>query len=354
MLLDKFTHLVKNPGLDQHDVPIFYASARDRKVPLLKTLLSNKCKNDCQFCEFRSSRNIHRENWEPEELAKVTYELWKKKRIEGLFLSSSVDGEPEKTVEKQLQCVECLRNLGFKSYIHLRLMPGCSRDAIKQAAELANRIGINIEFPKKSYYEEMKIGVEDFRNDVIRRIRWISKEVERQNKSLKEKLLCEKVDIREPFFNKDFCSQIVVGATSESDKEILKISQWLYDIGARRVYYSPFQPIKGTPLENLSAEKKWRVIRLYQSSFLIRDYGFKAGDFILHNGFLPNEDPKLLLAEKTQLRIDINKADFDQLIRIPGIGIKTAKRILSGDKKIPKRARMFIRGREEKQMSLLG
>jgi len=317
MKRDKWFFLTTQVGHDRYTVPIYEASARNKCVPLLKTLMSSFCSNNCAFCAFRCERRTRRLRWKPEELTNVTMKLWKEGKIKGLFLSSSVEKDPESTMEMELETVELLRRKGFKAYIHLRCMPGCSLEMIKRSVELADRVGINVEFPTKEYFNEMKIHL-DFGQDVIRRIRWIAREVEKAKKQGKCKAGLD--------------SQLIVGASNESDKEILKITEWLYkELKASRVYYSAFEPIKDTPLENKRAENPWREYRLYQASFLIRDYGYTLGDFVFNdNGNLPlHVDPKIIIAKKIiNEPIDVNEASFEKLIRIPGIGPKTARRIM--------------------------
>jgi len=311
----KWSHLVVNSGLDQYKVPIFSACAGSRKVPLLKTLMTSHCKNDCKFCALRCERKMQRERWEPNELAKVTMKLWRLRKIEGLFLSSSVEKDADFAVEKEIEAVRILRKIGFTDYVHLRLMPSVSRELIKQSVEIADRVGINIEFPKTEHYNDMKIFL-DFKQDIIRRMKWISHEVGKAQKNGKCKAGID--------------SQMVVGASNETDKEILEVSEWLYNkLKARRVYYSAFEPIKNTPLENREPENRWREYRLYQCSFLIQKYNFLSREFVLDSDMLSlEEDPKLAIARKSELKVDVNNAEFDELIRVPGIGVQTAKNII--------------------------
>jgi predicted DNA-binding helix-hairpin-helix protein len=313
---EKFRFLTTVVGDDKYTVPIYEAAARSKCVPLLKTMFSSHCRNDCKFCAFRAERRARRENWQPEELAKVTMHVQKKGWIRGLFLSSSVHGDPDKVVENELETVRILRSKGFSSYIHLRLMPGVSTELIKQAAEISDRIGINIEFPRAEHYNDMKIFL-DFRQDIIKRLKIVSREVEKAQKNGKCRAGLD--------------SQMVVGASNETDKDILKVSDWLYHrLKARRVYYSSFRPVSNTPLEKQPAENRWREYRLYQSSFLIQKYKFHSKDFVLDsNNKLPlNVDPKVLIAKRLELHVDINTAEFNEIIKVPGIGIDTANKII--------------------------
>ena len=312
----KWFNLTVACGHDKHTIPIFRSCAGSRTVPLFKTLLTSYCKNDCKFCAFRCERRTVRNRLEPMEFAKITYKLRKMRKIEGVFLSSSVERDPDYTVEREIQAIEILRRMGFTDYVHLRLMPSVSRDLIKRSVEIADRVGINIELPSKEHYEDMKLYLA-FKQDIIRRLRWLSEEVEKVQKEGKCK---DGLD-----------SQMIVGASDETDKEIIKMSDWLYHkLQARRVYYSKFQPIKNTPLENKKPENPWREYRLYQASFLLRDYGFHSKDFVFDDSDKLDlkYDPKFLIAKEMKLMIGVNDAKFEELIKVPGIGLKTAQKII--------------------------
>lgn len=313
----KWQRLTLGAGFDRHTIPIFRASCGgNRTTPLLKTLMSSYCQNDCKFCPFRSERRINRDRWEPLELARTAIKLRKMKKIQGVFLSSSVEKDPDRTTERIIQSVEYMRKMGFQDYVHTKIMPGASRELIKKAAEISDRIGINIEFPNQSHYEDMKLFLK-YKQDVIRRIRWLSEEVKKLQKQGKCKAGLD--------------TQMVVGASDETDKEIIKISGWVYQkLNARRAYYSRFDPIKNTPMEDKPSENPWREYRLYQSSFLLRDYGFKSKEFVFDDDNMLNlkQDPKFSIAKQNDLTLDINDGKFEELIRVPGIGLKTAQKII--------------------------
>lgn len=312
---DKWHFLTTAVGNDKYTVPIFEASARSCKVPLLKTLMSSKCQNDCKFCAFRAERRIFRESWHPQQLAKVAMKVWRMGRIRGLFLSSSVEKDADYVVEKEIETVELLRKQGFDAYVHLRLMPSVSQELIKRSVEIADRVGINIEFPSKQHYNDMKIFL-DFRQDLIKRIKWLAREI----KKVKSRGKCRA----------GLDSQMVVGASDETDKGILRVSDWLYHkLKTRRVYYSAFEPVRNTPLENKPAANSWREYRLYQCSFLLQKYGFHNKDFVFEDDFLPTkQDPKFLIAKQNELQVNPNEANFHELIKVPGIGLKAAEKIL--------------------------
>jgi len=312
----KYQKLTLGSKYDKHTIPIFHASCGNRTTPLLKTLMTNRCMNDCKFCPFRDNRGKNREEWEPEELAKVAIKLWKMRKIEGVFLSSSVKRDPDYSFSRQVEAVKKMRKLGFDDYVHIKVMPGTSRDLIKQGVQVADRVGINIEFPNQGHYEDMKLHL-DFNQDILKRLRWLAEEV---NKAQEEGKCKAGMD-----------SQIIVGASNETDKEIVKISGYIYQkLDARRIYYSKFEPVPNTPLENREPEDPWREYRLYQSSFLLRDYGFKSKDFIFGNDDRLNlkEDPKFTIAKENDLLVDVNDASKNELLKVPGIGPKSSEKIL--------------------------
>lgn len=312
----KWRSLTVAAGHDKVKVPIFEAAGRGCKIPLLKTLMSSHCSNDCKFCPFRAERSIHRDRWHPAELANVAFKVWKRRQISGVFLSSSVERDPNTMVEQQVETARLLRNKEFTGYIHLKLMPGTDHELIKRSVQLADRVGINIEFPSATHYNDMKIFL-DFRQDVMKRMRLLAREIKKANKE--DKCMA------------GLDSQMVVGASDDTDKEILEVVDMMYNkMDARRVYFSAFSPVKSTPLEDKPAENNWREYRLYQSSFLVQKYGFKRNDFVLdaRDMLSLKYDPKYVFAAKNEVSVNVNSAAFEDLIKIPGVGIETANRIL--------------------------
>jgi len=346
----KWRFLTTRIGDDKYTVPIFEAAGKGCSVPLFKTLMNSHCMNDCKFCAFRSERREMREKWEADELARVTMKTWKERKISGLFLSSGVLRDADLTVEKEIETVRILRKSGFTAYVHVKIMPGTSMDLIKQAVEISDRVGINLEFPRKEHYNDMKLFL-NFRQDVVRRVRWLANEILKAQKRGKCKAGLD--------------SQMVVGAADETDKQVLQMADWMYHkLMARRVYFSSFHPVKNTPLENKQSENRWREYRLYQSSFLIQKYGYHWKDFVFNDSDkLPVEkDPKILIAEENELKVDVNNAEYEELIKVPGIGIKTAKNILENrpiknfqqlnQLGVLKRALEFLDLKKERQMNL--
>jgi len=229
--------------------------------------------------------------------------------INGVFISSAVNGDPEKVMERIIKAGELIRR-GFGGYIHLKVMPGASREQIKRALEVANRVSINVETTSQSRISELS-SVKDLKNDIMRRERWIHKEVEK----------CRKEGRR-----RSHTTQLIAGV-GETDYEIIGSMETHYrKFGVARLYYSPFTPIKGTPMEKRRKERRKRIVNLYRADALIRTYGFECKQIkeILVDGMLPDEDPKMLIAEK------LEKLGKLKPIYIPGIGRKTAELLEKG------------------------
>jgi len=323
---DKWHFLRMGADWDRTTVPIYGAAARGKCVPLLKTLLTSNCKNECAYCTFRTGRSTQRMTWEPRKLAEITVHLWKQRKICGLFLSSSVFQDPDRVTESQFEVLRILRSMGFSGYIHLRLMPGISNRYVREAVELVDRIGINIEAPNKDVFDELCPNKGGFREAILKRLDWIVNEVKYIGKKTRES--------RWGFARSGVDTQVIVGAVDDNDWEYLQVSEWLYKTqGLKRVYYSGFEPIEHTPLENHVRCPPNREHHLYQCFFLIRDYGFKADSFapiVNDQGFLPNLDPKLALAQANRdlFPIDLNEASYYDILHIPKIGPVTARRII--------------------------
>ena len=250
----------------------------------------------------------------------------------GLFLSSSVFKDSDFVTERQLETVRVLRNMGYTGYIHLRLMPYVDRHYIREAIEVADRVGVNLEAPNKEVFSELCPDKGGFEESVRKRLEWIVDEV-----------LRAKAETTKPkfgFAKAGVDTQMIVGAVDDNDWQHLQTTEWLYrKLGLKRVYYSGFEPVPKTPLERQAACPPWREYRLYQSSFLIRDYGFTVDSFaqiVDDEDFLPNVDPKLVLAKMNPdfFPIDLNTASYHEILRIPQIGPMTAKKIMEERKNV--------------------
>jgi len=285
-------------------------------VLLFKVLMSNECVNDCIYCVNRCSNSFRRTGFTPEELTRVFLELNRRGWAKGLFLSSAVADGPDRTMDRMLAAAEILRcRHRFDGFIHLKVLPGASRDRVQRAAELADRISINLEAPNA-----IRMGAicpdKDFDGDIARRIKWISDLVRRRDTRCK-----------------GHTTQFVVGAAGETDAEILRTTNALYDrLRLTRAYFSAFQPVGDRRGLDLPPTPLIREHRLYQADFLLRRYGFKLDDIPLeHDGNLVLEtDPKKLWAEMhpEMFPVEINRAPRAALLRVPGIGPKSARRII--------------------------
>ncbi|MFH0862695.1 MAG: putative DNA modification/repair radical SAM protein [Candidatus Altiarchaeota archaeon] len=281
-----------------------------RCVSLFKTLLTNDCSFDCKYCQNSTHCRKHAAEYEPHELAKVFMSLYLGNYVEGLFLSSGVCRDPDSTTEKMLDAVRLLRQEHrFQGYIHFKVLPGTDKDLIRQASECADRLSINIEAPSSSRLSEMT-DVKDYDADIIRRQKWMR-------------------DMRIPSGQ---TTQIVVGTSDETDQEILEAARWEYsEMRLKRVYYSAFQPLEKTPLEARDKTPLEREHRLYCVDFMMRKYGIPYEEFrdILQDGNLPEGDPKVHLARQAlDGPVDVNAAPYEDLIRVPGIGPQSARRII--------------------------
>lgn len=291
---------------------------------LLKTLLSNACKNDCKYCPLRSDTDVRRCTLQPEETANIFMEYVRRKKVFGLFLSSGVIGTPDNTMDRINAVARILRYKNdFKGYIHLKIIPGASDAAIEDSFSLASAVSLNIETPGKERFDLLS-GKKDYMNDIIRPMKFMSGL--RKQGGRAEKVKCT--------------TQFIVGASDETDSEIIGYMSGIYNkLKFNRVYFSAYQKGLGHPAipgekmplsrpENIFA----REHRLYQVDFLMRRYGFGTGDIILNSsGNLSlDKDPKQLWAESHPefYPVRINRADREALLRVPGMGPETVSRIL--------------------------
>ncbi len=294
------------------------------KSIIFKTLLSNVCKNDCKYCPLRSATNIRRCSLTPEETVKSLLEYYGRRKVFGMFLSSGVIDNPDFTMEKINTIARILRRKHqFKGYLHLKIIPGASNAAIEEAVSLANAVSVNIESPGEKYYKNLS-DEKNYINDIIRPIKLIS---ELSNQRLKR----NKVKLS---------TQFIVGASDEPDSEIIRYSFRLYNkLKYNRIYFSAYQAGLGDssiPGENrfsLSNELSFtREHRLYQADFLMRQYGFKENDFFFDNtgNFSIEKDPKQVWADLHPdfFPININRMGKEELLRVPGLGIISVRKIL--------------------------
>ena len=293
-----------------------------KSIKLLKTLLSSACERDCFYCPFRAGRDFRRATFKPQEFAELFMKLNQSKAAEGIFLSSGIAAGGANTQNKILDTAEILRNkLGYRGYMHLKIMPGAEKGQVERMLQLADRVSINLEAPNTERLAKLaphKVFIEE----LFRPLKWVE-EIRRSQPAYK-------------FWNGRYPStvtQFVAGGADESDLELLTTTDWLMkNVRLKRAYFSAFHPIRDTPLENKAAVDPVREHRLYQASFLLRDYGFDLEEMpFAQDGNLPlPTDPKLAWAQQnlTQKPLEINKAERHELLRIPGIGPKHADAIL--------------------------
>lgn len=290
-----------------------------KRIALLKTLLSSVCERDCYYCAFRAGRDCRRVAFSPDEFARAFDEMTRRGMAEGLFLSSGVAGGGVRTQDRLIAAAELVRRkFKFGGYIHLKLMPGAETDQIARALQLADRVSLNLEAPNTERLAKLaphKMFIEE----LVQPLR----EAQRLRRALWPQGGAPSLT-----------TQFVVGGAGETDRELLLTSSRLIrELGLARVYFSAFSPVPGTPLQDRLPTDPRREHRLYQCDFLLRQYGFEFGDLIFDKtGNLPlGADPKLAWARihLTDAPIELNTAERQLLLRVPGIGPKTAEVILA-------------------------
>jgi len=311
-------------------VGICHSFADDgRCISLLKVMLTNYCMYDCAYCINRRSNDIKRATLSVSELEEIVMEFYRRNYIEGLFLSSGVVRNPDYTMERLVRIAQDLRTIHrFNGYIHLKSIPGASRELIKRAGLYADRMSVNIEIPKE---ESLKLlAPEKDHKSVFEPMGFIREGV-LENKEDKKHL---KHVPR--FVPAGQSTQMIVGATPETDKDILLLSSALYNQPTmRRVYYSGYVSVNtyDSRLPVLKQPPLVRENRLYQADWLLRFYHFNVNEIVdeIHTNLDLDVDPKLAwaLRHPEQFPVDINKDDYERILRVPGIGVKSALQIVN-------------------------
>ena len=296
-----------------------------RCISLLKVLLTNFCVYDCLFCVNRRSSNVERARFSAEEIVQITIEFYKRNYIEGLFLSSGIIRNADYTMEELIRVARLLREEhGFRGYIHLKTIPEAAPELIEEAGRHADRLSINIELPSQAGLA--KLAPEKDGGTIRQAMAGIRMKI------------AEGEDEKRPqhFAPAGQSTQIIVGADSADDRDILRTSAELYaSYRLKRVYYSGFSPIpdaaRGLPLK---PPPLLREQRLYQADWLYRFYGFAVDEIVPETGKRTLDldiDPKTAWALRNRdfFPIDLNRASRDELLRVPGLGVKSVKRILS-------------------------
>lgn len=294
-----------------------------KPITLLKTLLTSACERNCFYCPFRAGRNMKRATFKPEEMAGTYMSIYKAGAAQGIFLSSGILGGGITTQDKLIDTADILRNkLGYRGYLHLKIMPGAERDQVEKSMLLADRVSVNLEAPNTNRLLKLA-PKKEFMEELLQPLHWVD-EIRRSHSPY------QAYKGRWP----STVTQFVVGAVGESDLELLTTTEYLFkQVRLGKTYYSAFSPVEDTPLEDLPPESPLRQLRLYQASFLMRDYGFSLEELPFENGGeLPREiDPKVAWAQVNLIEhpVDVNSATRQELLRVPGFGPKSADAILA-------------------------
>lgn len=333
--------------------------ADGRCISLLKVLFTNKCAYDCEYCINRRSNDFPRASFEPDELARLTIEFYRRNYIEGLFLSSAVEKSPDYTAERILESLQLLRyKYGFSGYIHAKIIPGVSPEILHQIGLVADRLSVNIEMPNSESLalfapqkkpKQIFAPMKQITNSLIERNSLVGpgtmfkgQDVNSPENYLGIGLITEDVQLpaigrghRDVFAPAGQTTQMIIGAGGETDQSILTTSENLYHtFKMKRVYYSAYVPVVESPVlpDKTTAPPLAREHRIYQADWLLRFYGFSVSELFRRGdeNLDPDLDPKVTWALRNldKFPIEVNKAPYEMLLRIPGIGAISAKRIV--------------------------
>ncbi|WP_034327781.1 putative DNA modification/repair radical SAM protein [Alkaliphilus transvaalensis] len=305
-----------------------------RCISLLKILYTNDCVYDCAYCVNRITNDIPRASFTPKEVADLTINFYKRNYIEGLFLSSAITRNPDHTMEGLTEVVRILReDYRFNGYIHLKGIPGADELLIAKAGLYVDRMSVNIELPSS---EGLKLlAPQKKKENILKPMGLINRKI---IQTIDEKKQFKKVS---SFVPAGQSTQLIVGATADHDYKILQLTEGLYHkFNLKRVYYSAYVPVVQHPkLPEMINPPTIREHRLYQADWLLRFYGFSAEELLTEAqpNFDHELDPKITWALRNihLFPIEINRADYEMLLRIPGIGVKSAQRIIAARKLAP-------------------
>jgi putative DNA modification/repair radical SAM protein len=298
-----------------------------RCISLLKILMTNQCIYDCKYCINRVSNDTPRVMLTPDELVYLTINFYRRNYIEGLFLSSGVVKSPDYTMELMIKAVKSLRHeYHFHGYIHLKAIPGCDQRLLIEAGLLVDRMSVNIEVPSN---DSLKLLAPQKKKEaLVGPMHFIKDRLEEQRDSYKT------IRSTPKFIPAGQTTQMIVGASPENDLSILTLSEGLYrSFRLKRVYYSAFMPVVSHPmLPVVDKPPLLREHRLYQADWLLRFYGFSAKELLdlEHPNLDSLVDPKSDWAVRNYhlFPVEVNRADYEMLLRVPGIGVKSAGKIL--------------------------
>ena len=304
-------------------------SADGRCVTLLKVLMTNSCVYDCKYCVNRRSNDTRRAAFTPRELAELTIGFYRRNYIEGLFLSSGVLRNADYTTEQMIRALRILRQeYGFNGYIHAKAIPGTSPELVQQLGLLADRMSVNIELPSQQGLQTL--APDKTREAILRPMGLIRDKVSESRQEL------VKYKHAPAFAPAGQSTQLIVGATKDTDRHILHLTEALYQkYRLKRVFYSAYVPVvENSLLPALDTKPPLlREHRLYQADWLLRFYGFQASELLdeAHPDFNPQLDPKCswAVSHLEHFPVEIMRADYETLLRVPGIGPTSARRIVS-------------------------
>ena len=304
-------------------------SADGRCVTLLKVLMTNSCVYDCKYCVNRRSNDTRRAAFTPRELAELTIGFYRRNYIEGLFLSSGVLRNADYTTEQIIRALRILRQeYGFNGYIHAKAIPGTSPELVHQLGLLADRMSVNIELPSQQSLQTL--APDKTREAILRPMGLI------RDKVFESKQELVKYKHAPSFAPAGQSTQLIVGATRDTDRHILHLTEALYrKYRLKRVFYSAYVPVvENSLLPALDTKPPLlREHRLYQADWLLRFYGFQASELLdeAHPDINPQLDPKCswAVSHLEQFPVEVMRADYETLLRVPGIGPTSAKRIVS-------------------------
>ncbi len=304
-------------------------SADGRCISLLKVLMSNACVYDCKYCVNRRSNDTPRATFSSRELADLTIQFYRRNYIEGLFLSSGVIQSPDYTCERMIETLRILREeYRFHGYIHAKAIPGADSLLISRIGSFADRLSVNIELPSQ---QSLSLLAPDKKKEsILRPMQLISGRIEENSTELVKYRHAPK------FAPAGQSTQMIIGATPETDLQILRLSERLYQkYRLKRVFYSAYLPVAESPLLPALTTKPplLREHRLYQADWLLRYYGFTSDELLdeKHPSFHPLVDPKCgwALNHPELFPVEVNRAPYETLLRVPGIGVKSARRIVT-------------------------
>ncbi|MEW5855464.1 MAG: radical SAM protein [Myxococcota bacterium] len=306
---------------------IYETRVGNQTVPMLRTMMTTVCDKACGYCPFGRTRDFRRSSWRPEELADTVLKLREAGMIQGLFLTSGLATAPRRIMDRMLATVDILRARGFQDYVHLKMLPGADTGQVAEAMRLATRVSVNLEAPTPEVLRRLA-PEKDLGSDLAVHVRTTSD-------------LAARFPQHAP--RGGVVTQFVVGPGGETDRTLMDAASRLYRRwGVRRVYYSGFIPVMGTPMEGVLPTPPIREARLYQADWLLRFYGYRMDELPFDpRGMLPEGvDPKaaFALAHPDLFPVEVNRAPRELLLRVPGLGPQSVTRILQHRRAQPLRA----------------